>query len=126
MPIRSARIRQDGEELFLTVKEKRQKGAEIDERTEVNVPISNIEAAKNLLGKIGYVLKRNQEKYRTTYKIGDTLVELNQGPKGLPWAEVEGESQEEVRKKRILLKKLKKQSKKKPKKKRLKTLKKRT
>jgi predicted adenylyl cyclase CyaB len=93
---RDARIRRDGEETTLTVKQKRKKGAEVDERVEKNVSVVNPQTAMNLLKYLGYEAAYEREKYRATYRLGKAVVELNESPLGAPWAEVEAESPEKV------------------------------
>lgn len=95
---RTARTRIDGGRSTLTVKEKRRKGAEIDDRPEIELNFPDMETAKNILENIGYQPASIREKYRTTYKIGEVLVEINEGPVGQPWAEIEGPSAEAVKK----------------------------
>jgi len=92
LPRRTVRIRDDGGHSVLTVKEKRNRKADIEDRVEIETAIPKIDKAVELLEKVGYQPQSIREKYRTTYRIGEVLVELNEGPAGAPWAEVEGPS----------------------------------
>lgn len=98
LPPRSVRIREKDDNVILTIKEKRTAGAEIDNRLESEVHFPNLESAQSLLISSGYEQKSIREKYRTSYKVSNGLVELNEGPVGQPWAEVEGETPAEVKK----------------------------
>lgn len=94
---RFARIRNDGGELQFNIKAKRDKSADIDERPELETVIAHPQEILNFLNRIGYKLKFYREKYRTSYQIGgDTLIELNEAPIGMPWVEVEAPSQEKI------------------------------
>lgn len=96
LPNRTVRIRQDGETVILTVKEKRKPNSKIANRIEREVTFPDLALAQQLLEKMGYQQNAVREKYRTTWQIGNALVELNEGPVAPPWAEVEGQSPEEV------------------------------
>ena len=96
IPRRKARIRQDGKDISWTIKERRVKGLGIDDRVEIEVPLTDPQPALAILENTGYSLKSRAEKYRTTYQIGETLVELNEGPKAPPWVEIEGKTAADV------------------------------
>lgn len=90
LPKRSIRLRRDGEQFIWGVKEPRAKGVKLDERAEEEVGVLRPGAVDEILGALGYARDAERQKYRTTYRLKKTLVELNEGPKAPPWIEVEG------------------------------------
>ncbi len=106
-PVRFRRIG-DGE-LYFTVKERRKKNPEdnIDNRIEIEVPISRTQPLESLLGALGYREDQSLDKRvtRTSYKVGDTKVEFNSAPHlGIPdWVEIEGHNPDAIKKTAELL-----------------------
>ena len=96
MKRRMVRLRNDGGQLDFTVKQLRKKDAEIDNRAEEETGLLDDKGLRQWLIGFGYKADTVREKYRTTYHIGETVVDLNEGPVAPPWAEIEGPSEEEV------------------------------
>ncbi|PIY95552.1 MAG: hypothetical protein COY66_06370 [Candidatus Kerfeldbacteria bacterium CG_4_10_14_0_8_um_filter_42_10] len=94
--IRSVRIREENDQLVFSVKEKRDKTKQIDNRIELQVRILKSNPILQLLKKIGYQQYLNIEKYRTSFQLDDCLVELNEGPLSPAWAEIEAKNEEQV------------------------------
>lgn len=97
MPRRMVRVREDGDKVIFTTKEKRKKDVEYDDRVEIEVGLSRADVAQDLLARLGYHQDSLQEKYRTTFQMPDgVIVELNEGPQAAPWAEIEVERPEQI------------------------------
>ncbi|GAP09258.1 adenylyl cyclase CyaB, putative [Bellilinea caldifistulae] len=79
---RVLRLRQDGRPL-LTYKGAGQAGAEVAVRQEVEVEVSDAEACRRLLEALGYQVSMMYEKYRTTYRLGEAEIVLDEMPFGL-------------------------------------------
>lgn len=89
MPKRTIRLRRDGEQFMWGVKEPREQGKSFDERAEEEVVVMRPKAVDEILGALGYARDTKRQKYRTSFRLGKTHVELNAGPKAPPWIEVE-------------------------------------
>ncbi|MBI4135174.1 hypothetical protein HY477_00360 [Candidatus Uhrbacteria bacterium] len=92
MPKRTVRLRRDGEQFVWGVKEPREEGKKFDERREEEVSVIRPRAVEEILNALGYTRDTERQKYRSTFRLDKTLVELNEGPKAPPWIEVEGDS----------------------------------
>ena len=79
---RVLRLRQDGRAL-LTYKGAGQAGAEVAVRQEVEVEVSDADACRRLLEALGYQVSMIYEKYRTTYRLGNVEIVLDEMPFGL-------------------------------------------
>lgn len=96
---RHIRIRENqaGEKTF-TVKAKREKGGvgRIDQRVEIEIPISDDQEIISFLEAIGYRKGRTEIKERTTYQLGEALIEINILPQqgDVVYAEVEAPTKE--------------------------------
>lgn len=96
LPKRSARLRRDADTLTFTIKEPRNREQLIDDRIELETSLQDPGGVIELLQRMGYQVRSEREKYRTSYDLNGTLIEINEGPAGKPWLEVEGPSQEAV------------------------------
>jgi adenylate cyclase class 2 len=65
-------------------------------RKEIEVVVSDFEAAKRLLEALGYQVVMMYEKYRANYLIGSLVMSVDETPLGL-FVELEGESPAQVR-----------------------------
>lgn len=79
---RVLRLRQDGRAL-LTYKGAGQEGTEVAVRQEVEVEVSDADACRRLLEALGYQVSMIYEKYRTTYRLGNVEIVLDEMPFGL-------------------------------------------
>lgn len=79
---RVLRLRQDGRAL-LTYKGAGQEGTEVAVRQEVEVEVSDADACRRLLEVLGYQVSMIYEKYRTTYRLGNVEIVLDEMPFGL-------------------------------------------
>jgi CYTH domain-containing protein len=95
-PVRMVRIRAENDHTILTVKEKRNKQQTVDNRAETELELLDETSLQQLLDSMGYLQSGVKEKYRTSYGLEGCKVELNEGPVGAPWAEIEADSEEKV------------------------------
>ncbi|MFA6525029.1 MAG: hypothetical protein WCT33_02015 [Patescibacteria group bacterium] len=93
---RMVRLRQDTGKMLFTVKETRKNKEGIDNRVELETELPEDSSIIELLNSVGYIVKSQKEKYRTTFALDGCKVELNEGPAGTPWAEIEADSEEKV------------------------------
>ena len=88
------RLRDDGTQTTLTIKEIAHDG--IDGTSETEVSVSEFETTNELLGKLGYQPKSYQENRRISFLLGDARLEIDSWPLIPPYLEVEADSHEEV------------------------------
>lgn len=98
---KTIRIREDGNDLFLTFKFKPKENREdLKVREEYDIKVMDKSKIERFLAQLGFEVQTRRQKYRTTYEVsvgGKTVkVELNEGPLESirPWIEIEGESGE--------------------------------
>jgi len=82
------RLRQDSR-CRLTFKGASDPWQEVSAREEIEVEVSDLEAARGILEALGFILIVVYEKYRTAYLLGDVEVSLDEMPFG-NFIEVEG------------------------------------
>ncbi len=87
---RVLRLRKDSR-ARLTYKDSDQMEAGALSRRELEFTVSDFDEAKDMLEALGYELVFIYEKYRTTYKLGDVEIMLDEMPYG-SFVEVEGEA----------------------------------
>ena len=95
------RLRNDGDTTWLTYKQHHSKGKEIaaiDDVDEIEVTVSDYESTKDLLEKVGLDPFREQEKKRHTFILNGVLVEIDTWPSIPTYVEIEGESEEVIKK----------------------------
>lgn len=85
------RLRQD-DRIRLTYKEPDTADQGILSRYEVEVDVSDFDAMQTILGKLGYHPYMIYEKYRTTYRLGDAEIVLDQMPYG-NFTEIEADAE---------------------------------
>lgn len=95
-PLRTLRLRQDENKRTFTIKEKRAPLKQIDNRLELEMIIEENDFILSLLEKAGYQQSSYREKYRTSFQLGDSVIDFNEGPIAPPFAEIEAKSEEEV------------------------------
>ena len=93
---RSVRLRQEHKKWVWTVKAKRQKGANIDNRHELEIRVSGPEEVISFLNACGYNRDNYLEKYRTEYHLGKIKFMIDECPGIDPYLEVEGETEGQV------------------------------
>ncbi|HPO58456.1 MAG TPA: class IV adenylate cyclase [Anaerolineaceae bacterium] len=82
------RLRRD-RRAVLTFKGPSRPDASVAERTEIEVEVGDFDAARRLLEALGYRVGVMYEKYRTTYRLGELEVVLDELPYG-HFVEIEG------------------------------------
>jgi adenylate cyclase class 2 len=82
------RLRQDTK-ARMTFKGPNEVQAGVRDRLEIEFVVSNFNAARALLEALGFQINMAYEKYRTTYKVGEVFVTLDEMPYG-SFAEIEG------------------------------------
>lgn len=93
---RVLRLRQD-EHAVLTYKNPAQPGYSVSVRQEIEVQVSDFTKTRHILEALGYVLHISYEKWRTTYRMGNVEVTLDELPYG-NFSEIEGPNPEAVEK----------------------------
>lgn len=88
------RLREDGKNITLTYKEV--KSFDIDGTKEVEVEVSDFENTALFLEKSGLVHRAYQENKRTSFKLGNIKIDIDEWPLIPAYLEIEGESAEEV------------------------------
>lgn len=92
---KALRLRRD-EQVRMTFKGPAAPEAEVSTRQEIEFAVSDLDAARHLLEALGYRVMVMYEKYRTTYRLGQATVVLDEMPYG-SFMEVEGADPGEIR-----------------------------
>lgn len=92
---RVLRLRQDAGAV-MTYKGAAQAGTEVSARQEIEFQVSDFGAARRLLEALGYEVSVMYEKYRTTYRLEDLTIVLDEMPFG-NFIEIEGPGAESIR-----------------------------
>ena len=87
------RLRRTGDETTITIKKIINVDTEyqIDDVEELEIPVPNIEAGKELLQNLGYFPTNHQKKLRIAYDYSNTEVVLDKWPKIPAYIEIEGQ-----------------------------------
>lgn len=93
---RFARVRDEGDKITMTLKIF--EGNKIADQKEINLTVDNFDNAVIFLEKIGCINKSYQETMREIWKFDDTEVTIDTWPFIEPIVEVEGYSEEDVKK----------------------------
>lgn len=88
------RLRDNGREVTLAVKQVAHDG--IDGTDEVEVTVSSFDATNELLALLGYTPKSYQENRRTSYLLDGVQLEIDEWPLIPPYLEIEASSAAEV------------------------------
>lgn len=88
------RVRQKGSQTTIAYKKIVDDG--IDGTKEVEVVVSDFETANELLKSIGFKPKSYQENRRTSFKLDNVEIEIDEWPKLSSYLEIEGPSSEKV------------------------------
>ena len=93
---RFIRLRKRGGKTVLTYKENKQQT--IDSATEIEFDITDFNAAQLLFEKIELVCYRRQQKKRHTLTLGEVTIDIDTWPRIPTYVELEGPSEETLRK----------------------------
>lgn len=93
-PSKWIRLRDDGDDITLTVKEITSDA--IDGTHEVEVTVDDFAATNTLLGVLGFAPKSYQETKRTSFILDGAQVEVDVWPRIPPYLEIEAGSADEV------------------------------
>jgi adenylate cyclase class 2 len=88
------RLRSNGKETTLTIKEIKSKG--IDGTHELEVVVSSFEDMHSILEKLGYKSRTFQENFRIEYELNGVKLDWDKWPMIPAFLEIEGDSQEAV------------------------------
>lgn len=88
------RLRDNGRETTLTVKEIVHDG--IDGTHETETVVNDFESTNQILEKLGYTAKSYQENRRTSFVLNGVQLEIDEWPMIPPYLEIEGDSKEQV------------------------------
>lgn len=93
---RFVRLRKTKKGIFLTYKSQYEKeGRPYAE--EIEVTVSNMDKAKDLLKATGLIDYRVQEKRRHTFELDDCVIDIDSWPLIPPYVEIEGPSEDQVK-----------------------------
>jgi adenylate cyclase class 2 len=90
------RLRDNGEKITLTIK--KIENDNIDGTKEIEVKVDDFDKTNLLLNELGFFHKAYQENRRISYRLDGVKIEIDFWPKIPPYVEVEGASEEEIRK----------------------------
>jgi adenylate cyclase, class 2 len=90
------RLRQKGDKIILTAKEALSHET-TKQSNEYEVEVSDFELMRKILTTIGFIEKAHDARHRTSYKIKNSLVEIDSHEKIPTWLEVESPSEEELK-----------------------------
>ena len=90
------RLRQDTDAV-LTFKGPSEPGESVNVRKEIEFKVSDFEAARHFLEALGYIVAIIYEKYRTTYRLNDLMITLDEMPFG-NFVEIEGPDVDSIEK----------------------------
>ncbi len=90
------RLRKTKQGILLTFKGKL--GGSDIESHEIEFGVDNIQKAKDFLEELGLVAFRQQEKKRHTFKLGEVMVDIDTWPSVPKYVELEGPSEESLKK----------------------------
>ncbi len=93
--VRFVRLRSNKKGVLLTYKSKL--GGTQPYAEEIEVMVSDLDKATQLLEAVGLVVFRHQEKRRHSYLLNDTMIEIDTWPRVPPYLEIEGPSEELVK-----------------------------
>lgn len=88
------RLRNDGKQSTLTIKER--SNDEIDWTKELEVVVSSFQDTNAILEKLGYTSRLYQENRRRSFELDGIQIEIDEWPMIPPYLEVEWQSVEEV------------------------------
>ncbi len=91
---RVLRLRKDAS-AWLTYKGKAQAGEQVAVRQEIEVQVSDFEAARRLLEALGYQVSVMYEKYRQSYSLSGVVITLDEMPYG-PFCEIEAPDSDSI------------------------------
>ena len=89
------RLRDNGRKITLTVKEIL--SDEIDGTKEIEIEVDSLDQANALLEFLGFKARAYQENRRTSYKLGNVEIEIDEWPHIPAYAEVEGPDEDSIK-----------------------------
>lgn len=92
-----ARVRDEGDKITMSIKQSVE-GGKIDEQFETCFEVSNFDEAVKFLEYLGCRQKAFQETKRELWKLDDTEITIDEWPFLEPFVEIEGHSEETVKK----------------------------
>lgn len=92
------RLRKSGDKIELTVKYiyNTNKDYNIDDVKELEIYVNDFDMANKIIEEMGYVNKKLVEKKRTSYKLNNVNIEIDEWPLISPYVEIEGKNREEI------------------------------
>ena len=90
------RLRTNGKETTLTIKEIQNRN--IDGTKESEIVVSDFKTTDEILNKLGYVVRSKQENRRIRFKLDNVEIDIDFWPKIPTYVEFEAESEEEIKK----------------------------
>ncbi|MFA6520156.1 MAG: class IV adenylate cyclase [Candidatus Paceibacterota bacterium] len=84
------RLRKTKNKIKLTYKENAEQT--VDSAREIELEVSDMDKCSNFFEKVGLKAMRRLEKYRHTFELGDTTIDIDSWPEIPVYAEVEGPS----------------------------------
>ncbi len=90
------RIRQTKKSILLSFKHHQEDSAVGTK--EIEIEVSDVEKTKELLQEVGLIAFREQEKKRHTFKLGEVIVDIDTWPSIPTYVELEGPSEESLKK----------------------------
>lgn len=94
LPTKWIRLRTDGEETTLTIKNIN--SSKIGGTEELEIGVSDLEKTNLILKELGYVPKAIQENKRCRYYLNEVEIDIDSWPMIPDYMEIEGKSEEEV------------------------------
>lgn len=88
------RLRTNGEETTLTIKEIQ--SSEIDGTKELEIVVSDFDKTNDILNKLGYKARTFQENFRIEYMLNGVKIDLDKWPMIPTYMEIEGNSEKDV------------------------------
>jgi len=90
------RLRQEGKKIFFTFKKLREK-SKFRVADEYQVEVNDYKTMEDILAGLNFVLLNHREKYRTTFKLGRAMIEIDEYPKIPVFLEIEANKKDLVR-----------------------------
>ena len=92
------RLRQEGDNFFLCLKSKLNIKSKAKVRDEIEVEINDLNNMKLILEKLGFSKQNQNTKYRTSYKLKNSRIEIEECKPFTPFLEIEAPNLKEIKK----------------------------
>lgn len=76
---------------------RKRQAADVKIREEIELEVQDFEKARTLLKELGFNEKAHEKKHRTTYQLGNALVEIDQHPDIPAYLEIEAPTKDEIK-----------------------------